>query len=811
MQNKVPSPDVSNIELLDELPSSAINISSQTPVPAHTSSGFMPVFEYERPCVGLALSGGGARGLAAIGMLQVFEEENIPVDLVIGSSMGAVIAGLYGVGYSPEELENITENVDWGDLFSDSPRRRNLFLAQKENANQELLTIRFKGLSPYIPDAFVTGETLFLRVLELILRSPSGAVFGSFDDITVPVGLVATDLLTAQKVVMRDGDLPLSIRATMAIPIVFRPLRYDGKLLVDGGAIENIPVRAAQDAGADIVVAFDCSSPRVPDLDPDSPWEIANQVTTLMTMSNDSISRAMADLVVSPNLDEIAQTDFDNTKAIIQAGRDAAEIALPKIRTIIGEISPVPDRTHWINNIVIGALPVTRREEISIITGLKQGKWSNREINRGLGKLLRHLHEIGYGAAKINTVTIEDSTLLIAIDPGVVREIRIEGVPVLRQGMVMREVRVKMGQPFNNKELLKTITQLHATGRYTVVYSYLKQHPDDGVILTLLLEEAPFPMLGVGMGFDSERQARYFAELTIKSGLLREGEELTLRGKYGIRDKEYDIKLRADRLASTYLGWRIKGAYQEREQDIFQSESDGNIQRVADVYNVNAELITLFNIYTWGELSAGIKSEWVKHHISEVWNSMNLNATVLEAMLDTEDKKPFPNSGTRIGIRYESYIDYLLSDRAFNTVEFEAELVQTVLPRNVARIAWKSGVADLTTPASHRFRLGGINNFPSFPPDRFMALRRMTGTFEWRYDLISRYVAEAYLIGRYDLAAFSDAESWRPKTEDLIHSYSAGFALDTFLGPMEIWYAYKPKSQSIPETNRFIANLGYRF
>ncbi|MFC2170914.1 BamA/TamA family outer membrane protein, partial [Calditrichota bacterium] len=505
-------------------------------------------------------------------------------------------------------------------------------------------------------------------------------------------------------------------------------------------------------------------------------------------------------------------TDFDMWLEIIAIGRKAARDKLPEIRNIVGDHVEVQDSSIYLRDIILGAFPSFKRENVFKISGLKKGFQTTQQINAGLLKLLHFIHTQGYGASKIKSVSIEDDVLLVAIDPGVVREIRVEGVPSIRQGMVMREVRVIIGQPFRNDELFQTLTQLHATGRYTVAYSYFEPHIDGGVILVFLLEEAPFPILGIGMGFDSERQARYFAQMSMKSGFLREGEEITVSGKYGIRDSEYGINIRADRLAQTYLGWRLESKYSTREQDMFYRDE---VVRVAEVFDVNTEFSALFNLYTWGELSAGIKSEWVKSNNSDIFFkdfiNMTLNGIVLKAMLDTEDKKPFPNSGTRFGIEYESYIDYLLSDRAFNKAGFEAEVVQTIFPRNVARLAWRSGVADLTTPRTHQYRLGGINDFPSLVPDRFMALRRISGTFEWRYDMISRYVADAYFLARYDLAAFSDDEDWRPKREDMIHSFSLGFALDTFLGPMEIWYAYSPPSRSLQESDRFMLNLGYRF
>ncbi len=777
---------------------------------AHVPKGFLPELEYDRPDLGIALSGGGARGLAAIGFLEVLEEENIPVDLMVGTSIGAVVAGLYSMGYNPAQMEKISRKLDWSTLFSDAPHRRNLFLAQKEYANQELLTLRFKGLQPYIPDAIFTGETLFLKILQLSMDAPFGGACGSFNQLKIPIGIIATDLATGRRVIMDTGDMPMAIRASMAIPIVFRPLRYKGKLLVDGGSVENIPVHATFEQGADLVIAYDCSSPAVPNLNPDSPWEIANQVTTLMTVDNDSIARARADLVIKPDLGGFTQTDFDDVKEIIEIGRNSARNHLPELLELIEPDLSQPKVTVQLDEIVIGALPSSLREEALKRSKLTTGLSDTRTINRGLESILKYLRELGFSAACLNAKIDEDNVLVIAVEPGIVRDIRIEGVPSRRQGLAMRDVEVKRGQPLRSKDLLKSLTKLHATGRYTVAYSYLEHNSEGGITVVFLLEEAPFPKLGIGLGFDSDRQARYFANLVTGSALLRQGEEITLRGIYGIRDEKYGMSIRMDRLAKTYLGWEIGGWYAKREQDMFDFQ--GEVLDVFEVLNLNGYVTTVFNLSTWGKLSAGIKSERVQQdYENHSWSTMILNSFTLRANLDTEDRKPFPRSGAKVGIAYDSYITQLGSERSFNKLDIDAEAVIPVFHRNVARIAGRSSVSDLTTPMTHRFRVGGITDFPALKPDRFVALRRVSGTFEWRYDLISRYVADAYLLARYDLTAFSDAESWRPKSEEFIHSYAGGFALDTFLGPMEIWYAWSPESDTSPQTDRLTVNLGFRF
>ncbi len=780
---------------------------------ARVPEGFLPELERCRPSVALALSGGGARGLAHVGVLQVLEAENIPVDLIVGTSMGAITGGLYGIGYSSYELHRMATTFDWSGFFSDAPSRRSLFLAQKEAANKEVLTIRFRDWRPYIPNALITGETLFLQILRLNLDAPFSSVGGSFASMRTPVGIVATDLVTSNLVYMDGGDLPLALRASMAVPIVFRPLRYRGQFLVDGGAYENIPVRSARAAGADVIIAVDCVSPRVPELSPDSPWDIANQVTTLMTLNNDSLSRSIADIVITPDLADYSSTDFGYAEEIVDAGRREAERLLP---SILGLVEPDLDRPKLIidvKRVVLGDLSGSRRElairETAIrMMGIAPRSNSTEEVNQGLERLLRYLRRQGYGAARIKADLRDDGTLFIAVDPGVVREIRVEGVPENHIAMVMRDVRVKPGLPLRSRDLMKTLVQLHATGRYTTVYSYFERHEGEGVILNFLLEEAPFPKLGLGLGFDSDRGSRYFAELALQ-GLLRQGEELHLWAAYGQRDQDYEVSFRTDRLARTYIGWRASAGWREHERDLFNQE--GEVVRVAEIQSFDAEANALFNLRTWGTLSLGLMSERVDDDLSGIWNRDFLNAVTMRAAVDTEDRHPFPRSGMRVDARYDFYLSQLGSERSFNRFDLHAEVVTPVIPRYVIRLAVVSGLADLTTPSSHRFSIGGIEGFPSLMTDRFIALRHISGTGELRFDLISRIIADAYLLARYDITAFSDQKDWRPRRDDFVQSIAFGVALDTLLGPMELWYAYTPYSATLPEEYRVALNIGYRF
>lgn len=776
---------------------------------AHVPTGFLPTLEADHPKVMLALSGGGARGLAHIGVIEVFEEEGIPIDGIVGTSMGAIVGGLYASGYSARDLQLITERLEWSSLFSDAPARRNLFLAQKQTANEELLSIRFRNGQPYVPDALVSGESLFLEIQRLIYDAPLVPTGGSFLDLKVPFGVVATDLNKGRRVLFTRGDLPLTLRGTMAVPILFRALRLNGMLLVDGGALENIPTHSALEMGADRVIAVDCASPREPELDPDLPWEIANQVTTLMSAANDSIARAHADFVLTPELAGVGNTSFDDVRTIIERGRAAARKALPRLRELLPEAPPAPKVMVQLSAVTLSMNATLRHPLRPEEFGLVPGRYSTQELNTRLGELLRELRLRDYPAASLNTRLDRDGVLRINIDLGLIHRIHVGGVPETLVPVVMRDVYLQPGEPLRGKDLRHTLIRLHATGRFTTAYSRLERDGWDGVDVHILVEEAPHPRVGLGLGFDTDRRSRYLGEVVFGgTSVLQFIDEIVMRARYGEQDRHYRGHIRADRLGTTYMGWLAALEYRERDQELF--DPFGEEIRETRIYTARAELNALFNLSTWGRLSAGVVAERVMDDLAGDDRRTIYNGIDMRATLDTEDRRPFPRSGTRVDIGYASYVPSGVQEN-FNIFDLYLEGVVPLDSRLVARSAFQGGVAELTTPLTHRFRIGGLTEFPALRPDRFIALRTLQGTLELRYDLISRIIADAYVLARYDLAAFSDQKNWRPTRHDLIQSIALGFALDTLLGPLEIWGAYMPESATADEQFRVAVNLGYRF
>ena len=215
-----------------------------------------PETALQRPTIGLALSGGGARGSAHVGVLKAIEEMGIPVDFIAGTSMGAIIGGMYASGYSADEIRQILVEMDWERAMRDKPDRELRTMRSKELEAQFLIPYRM-GLNDggiQLPLGLIEGQHLD-QVLHRILMPVVG--IHQFDDLPIPFHAVATDLVTGDEVVMSSGSLPNALRASMSVPGVFAPVSIDGRLLVDGGMSNNLPVSVVREMGADIVIAVD--------------------------------------------------------------------------------------------------------------------------------------------------------------------------------------------------------------------------------------------------------------------------------------------------------------------------------------------------------------------------------------------------------------------------------------------------------------------------------------------------------------------------------------------------------------------------
>lgn len=293
----------------------------------------------ERFKIGLALSGGGARGLSQIGILKAFEEAGFQVGAIAGTSIGGIIGGLYSSGYSADSIKQIVKSIDFSKLFSNRPQRSSMFLTQRQEKERYFLSIRFDGFKPYFPQAFTAGQKLsdLLSLLTLRANYISG---GDFKKLKYPFCSVTTDIISGQQVNLTDGYLADAIRATMAFPLAFTGVESGNRLLMDGGIVNPIPVSAIPDDNNDlnIIVAINTTSDLLDKEAITDPIDIANQVTTIMQNDNIEDGLNLADLVITPELNGYHSNDFNFDSELIELGYQAGLKAIDDIKKKLIEI-----------------------------------------------------------------------------------------------------------------------------------------------------------------------------------------------------------------------------------------------------------------------------------------------------------------------------------------------------------------------------------------------------------------------------------------------------------------------------------------
>ena len=354
-------------------------------VPAQTPPRELPASAKARPKIGLALSGGGARGAAHVGVIKVLEELRIPIDYIAGTSMGALVGAAYASGTSIGELEGRLEAADWGNLLTDTSPREDRSFPRKEEDQTRLLKLELgvKDGSVRLPAGAISGQKLD-TLFSLITRRAPGST--EFDRLPIPFRAVATDAETGRMVVFDRGRLPDAMRASMSVPGAIAPYPIGDKIYLDGGLTRNLPVDVVRKMGADIVIAVNISSPLLKRNEILSIVGVSLQMINILTEQNmrESLeSMKPDDVLISPALDTIGATDFSLVTDAITLGAAATRQLAPLLRKLT-----VPETTfvaHRAMQMARATVPFTASDKIDEIRVVGLQRANEQELRRTLG------------------------------------------------------------------------------------------------------------------------------------------------------------------------------------------------------------------------------------------------------------------------------------------------------------------------------------------------------------------------------------------------------------------------------------------
>jgi NTE family protein len=332
----------------------------------------------KRPSVGVVLSGGGAKGLAHIGVLKVMEEIGIPVDYIAGTSMGSIIGGLYAAGYDADRLETITVGQNWNKLLSDNIPRTDLSIEEKTEEDIFFISFPYGKTGVRIPSGIISGQNI-----ENLLNTLCFPVYRirDFNRLQIPFLCVAMDITSGKEVLLRDGYLPDAMRASMAIPSLFAAVRRDSFLLVDGGVINNFPSDRLKEMGADILIGVDVGyQNKEPPSDFYDIFKIFEQTVFLSSEARMNANRRLCDILITPDMTGYGASSFSNADSLIARGERAARAHLPelyKLRDSLRNISGFSSKKPVlpaVDSVFLKEVQITGLEKVSsrLLTGKLQ-------------------------------------------------------------------------------------------------------------------------------------------------------------------------------------------------------------------------------------------------------------------------------------------------------------------------------------------------------------------------------------------------------------------------------------------------------
>lgn len=704
-----------------------------------------PSMAAERLKIGVVLSGGGAKGAAHVGVLKILEEHNIPVDYIAGTSIGAYVAGMYSLGYSASEVEAIMMGVDWDSGYSDTIPRNILSYRDKQLRDRYNipLNIGYNEGQVRAPSGLLRGQTM-----SQLLRQSTDLVqqFGNFDDLAIPYRAVATDLETSLPVVISHGSMVKAMQASATVPGALQPAQIEGKLLVDGGIANNMPVDVVKAMGADIIIAVDIGSPLVKKDKLDSTIAVLDQLSNFLTNASTEKQKLLLtdkDVLIRPAIDALSTTDFTIMPLALTLGKEAANGQLDKLSSM--SVSP---------------------EEYAAYVEAKKAK----------GKLL--MADVRHS----------------------VNEIVFDNQSKVSLNLLTETLNIKPGQAVSKDELNEALKRIYSLNKFERVDAEFVEG-EDGRVLTVTTKAKSWGPNYFQLGFNWEDD--FNSESAISFDMAYTMTDLTFNGG----EWRNEIKLGMEKLFATEFYQpldrdqqffsRARYQYDTRNWDLYDNN---NRLLTFDKKTHTIELGIGYNYTSQGMIELGLVAE-KGAIINDAWLSRDLDFSSYGAYFrfgyDSLDSISFPTSGNRVTlnvyVRNEDFDDIIDDNQNQYSVQIEADWKGALSVGNHAFV----GKASISTNDNdgmntlHLSELGGFLNLSGYHKDSLTGAHKVFGAFVYQYDL----GRDALGMTDYPLYLGWSLEAgnvWDERSEvtftDLIYASSLYIGTDTSMGPAAIGF-----------------------
>ncbi len=695
--------------------------------------------------IGLVLSGGGARGLAHIGVIRALEEQNIKIHAIAGTSMGAIVGALYASGKTPDELEEIARTMDWSQAFSDLPPRDRLSFRRKQDTRSNVATaeLTLNGGIVSLPKGVVQGQNLQIMLQQQFVHVSD---INDFDRLKIPFRAVASDLVTGEAVVFRRGSLATAVRASMSIPGLFAPVEIDGKMLVDGGIANNLPVDVIKAMGVDHVIAVDIATPLYTADELDSVIPIIEQLTTLLTFNRLKSQYALLDdddLLITPDLSDVNTAAFEKTDLAIKRGYDAIQA--------------------FDNELARFAVP--------------------GQPGRGT--------PTKYAAPKIDRIKIQNDSNV-------------------SDKLIKALVRQAVGAPLDDEQLREDIESIYGYEYFeSVQYQIVPEEAGNTLLITAQDKSWGKDSLGGGLELYSDTRANSGYNLRVeyrKSGVTHKGGEWDSELQFG-QDPVIGTELYLPLDYRQAFFARPYARYSERTYNRVALDTIEGRERLDElVYG----LFVATEFSNKGILGIGIESHTgdIKQFVGTNIPEINFEDTIgyIRADYDDMDNVAFPREGAMATAEYR-WVD---ADKTPDFSQFSVQVSQAIPITRHSLVFGVDYLASTgnTVPRHLQARLGGLGRVSGLRNDALIGnnLLYLNLTYLHRLDKQSMLPVDLPLYLGLSIEA---GNTWATQDEitvsGLLFSGLLMLGMDTPLGPLYFGYG---KTET--DSEAFYVRLGYK-
>ena len=718
--------------------------------------------------VGLVLSGGGAKGLAHVAVLKVIEEAGVRVDYISGTSMGAIVGALYASGYTANQLDSIVRTIDFYKILSNDLPRKSKPFYEKESGEKYALTFPIKNKKVGIPVAISEGQNVLNLLTELTQHVNH---ITDFSKLPIPFLCIATDLETGEQVTLNKGFLPEAVKASGSFPTLLAPVEIDGRLLSDGGIVNNFPVDEVKQMGADVVIGVDIQSGLETKDKLDSAVKILNQIVGFQMYKTLDEKYNKVDLLIKPDIRDFNVVSFDKLEEILEKGDIASRIKIEELKAI----------------------------------GEKQIKYEKKKIN---SSLIKKLH---------------------------INNIEISGNDNYTRAYILGKLNLKKRDTTSYQKLIESINNLTATGNFQTIQYKIVDNEDDGQDVEFKVKENQIAnFLQLAAHYDDFYKTSVLINTTFKH-VLSKNDILSTDIILGDNIR-YNLNYFIDN--GFYWSFGLKSRYNNFNTSVNFDEANVNeINLDFEDFTNQVYFQTVFNRKF--ALGIGLEHKRIKaftETISSVENNFAANNNgrlyfdksdylnlISYLKIDTYDKKYFQKKGFYLNVDFRWYVsssDYHnnfeeehTNFKPFSQLKGKLGFASTIFNKFTAHFISEAGITiGDNNNRVLEYNVGGygenfINNFIPFYGYDFAELNAnsfLKSSLTFRYEYLPKnYLAATANYSRVESDLFNNGRIF----DNTRSGYMVGYGLDTFLGPIEINYAWSPDTKD----RYWYFNVGYWF